>query len=195
MSEKVCFVLADEEITVPRVIVDVSGYAKNLLNNLSNFQDNGSSCSGSLMENDMDASDNEIIKIPILNISFETMKLIIHWCEHFYETHKEEIDYGYFKDASHSTNIYDNWIQQINQRKDQEDLIYELNNISTIDTWNRHFLNVDPETLQSIILAANFLDIKPLLHIIMQWISEIFRGKSPHEVITAFSRCQNNVPL
>lgn len=57
-----------------------------------------------------------------------------------------------------------------------------------VDAWDKEFITeLDTESLRSLILAANFLDIKPLLDVCWKVIAGIFRGKSPREVILAFN--------
>jgi len=52
--------------------------------------------------------------------------------------------------------------------------------------WDKKFCEVDQATLFELILAANFLDIKPLLDLTCKKIASMIRGKSPDEIRKTF---------
>ncbi|CAJ0748538.1 22268_t:CDS:2, partial [Entrophospora sp. SA101] len=56
-----------------------------------------------------------------------------------------------------------------------------------IDDWDQRFLNVDQDMLFEIILAANYLDIKPLLDIGCKTVANMIKGKSPEEIRATFN--------
>lgn len=64
------------------------------------------------------------------------------------------------------------------------------NSTDMISPWDRKFLNVDSDTLRSIILAANFLGIEPLLNAACKLAAEMLRGRQPQEIIDAFNAIQ-----
>jgi S-phase kinase-associated protein 1 len=72
--------------------------------------------------------------IPLPNVSSSVLKKVIEYCEH----HK--------KDPEPTTAVDDS------RKKSTE-----------ISDWDQKFIQVDQEMLFEIILAANYLDIKPLL--------------------------------
>ena len=49
------------------------------------------------------------------------------------------------------------------------------------------FLQVDQQTLFALILAANYLDIKGLLHVTCGKVAEMMKGKKPEEIRKIFN--------
>ena len=56
-----------------------------------------------------------------------------------------------------------------------------------VDEWDKNFLKVDQEMLYEIILAANYLNIRPLLDSGCKIVAEMIRGKSPEELRRTFN--------
>ena len=48
--------------------------------------------------------------------------------------------------------------------------------------WDKDYIKVDDETLFNTILAANYLDIKPLLDLTCKAVADEIKGKSPEEI-------------
>jgi len=97
--------------------------------------------------------------IPISNVNESILRKVIEWCEH----HKN--------DPVAAENENDD------SRKKTTD----------IDEWDQKFMNVDQEMLFEIILAANFLDIKPLLDTGCKTVANMIKGKSPEEIRKLFN--------
>jgi len=53
--------------------------------------------------------------------------------------------------------------------------------------WDREFLKVEDEPLFSMILAANYLNIKPLLDLACKAVADEIKGKTPDEIRTRFN--------
>ena len=53
--------------------------------------------------------------------------------------------------------------------------------------WDKDFCNVDKETLFALILAANYLDIKPLLDVTCKTVANMIKGKTPEEIRKTFN--------
>ncbi|KIV91644.1 E3 ubiquitin ligase complex SCF subunit sconC [Exophiala mesophila] len=97
--------------------------------------------------------------IPIPNVNAAVLKKVINWCEH----HKHDPP---------STNEDDS-----ESRKKTTD----------IEEWDQKFMQVDQEMLFEIILAANYLDIKPLLDVGCKTVANMIKGKSPEEIRKTFN--------
>jgi len=97
--------------------------------------------------------------IPLPNVNEPVLKKVIEWCEQ----HK--------KDPQTSTD------DDSDSRKKSTD----------IDEWDQKFMQVDQEMLFEIILAANYLDIKPLLDVGCKTVANMIKGKSPDEIRKTFN--------
>ncbi|AVK75424.1 S-phase kinase-associated protein 1 [Pandoravirus quercus] len=56
-----------------------------------------------------------------------------------------------------------------------------------ISPWDKAFCEVDQPTLFELILAANYLDIKPLLDLGCKSVANMIKGKSPEEIRKTFN--------
>ncbi len=117
-------------------------------------------------DSDVDVDeDDEPIEIPTQNVRSAVMKNILEWCEHYK-------DYEFPDD-------------------EQDD---DSKKSAPIDPWDSNFLNVDQEMLYEIILAANYLNIKPLLNAGCKVVAEMIRGKSPEEIRKTFNIVNDFTP-
>jgi len=97
--------------------------------------------------------------IPIPNVNEAVLKKVIEWCDH----HKGD---------SPSTN------------EDESD---SRKRSTEIEEWDQKFMQVDQEMLFEIILAANYLDIKPLLDVGCKTVANMIKGKTPEEIRKTFN--------
>jgi len=97
--------------------------------------------------------------IPIANVNEAVLRKVIEWCEH----HKSDP-----APAADDDN---------DARKKNTD----------IDEWDQKYMQVDQEMLFEIILAANFLDIKPLLDVGCKTVANMIKGKTPDEIRKLFN--------
>ena len=56
-----------------------------------------------------------------------------------------------------------------------------------VQEWYAEFVNVDQEILFELILAANFMDVKPLLDLTCATVASMIKGKTPEEIRQHFS--------
>ena len=56
-----------------------------------------------------------------------------------------------------------------------------------VSVWDSEFLNVDQETLFGLILAANYLDIRPLLETTCKTVASMIKGKTPEQIQATFN--------
>lgn len=99
----------------------------------------------------------EDFEIPTPNVRSTVLAKVIEWCTH----HKNTV----FPDD------------------DDED----ARKSAPVDEWDKNFLNVDQEMLYEIILAANYLNIRPLMDSGCKIVAEMIRGKSPEELRRTFN--------
>jgi len=62
------------------------------------------------------------------------------------------------------------------------------------ESFDDKFIKVEYEILFKLTLAANFLDIKPLLDLTCKQIANLIRGKTPEEIKILFSLTQDFTP-
>lgn len=117
-----------------------------------------------LIKNMLEDVDDSDSFIPLPNVDGKTLDKIVEWCRH----HKDE-----FKEYENDDEKYRN---------------------ADIDEWNKKYMEVDQETLFNIILAANYLDIKPLLNIGCKTVANIIKGKSVEEIRKTFNIVNDFTP-
>lgn len=105
--------------------------------------------------------ENTGLAIPLNNITTKVLEKVIKFCAHYVEK-----------------NLHKN-------KEDNKELTSEEQN--EIDTWNNEFCSVDQPELFELILAANFLDIKPLLDATCKSVANMIKGKSPEEIRQTFN--------
>jgi len=104
--------------------------------------------------------------IPLPNVNSKVLKKVIEWCEH------------------HRTDPPAPTDENTEDRKRNTD----------IEEWDQKFMEVDQETLFEIILAANYLDIKPLLDVGCKTVANMIKGKSPEEIRKTFNIVNDFTP-
>ncbi|KAJ2907197.1 E3 ubiquitin ligase complex SCF subunit scon-3 [Zalerion maritima] len=104
--------------------------------------------------------------IPLPNVNEAVLRKVLEWCDH----HKNDPP---------STGDDDN-----ESRKKTTD----------IEEWDQKFMQVDQEMLFEIILAANYLDIKPLLDVGCKTVANMIKGKSPEEIRKTFNITNDFTP-
>ncbi|CAG8571743.1 13205_t:CDS:2 [Ambispora leptoticha] len=103
--------------------------------------------------------------IPLPNVNEKVLKKVLEWCEH------------HVKDAQPTNDDDDS------RRRNTD-----------IEDWDQKFLNVEQDMLFEIILAANYLDIKPLLDIGCKTVANMIKGKSPEEIRQTFNIINDFTP-
>lgn len=105
-------------------------------------------------------------EVPIPNVNESVLKKVIEWCEH----HKGDPPATADDDSD--------------SRKKTTD----------IEEWDQKFMQVDQEMLFEIILASNYLDIKPLLDVGCKTVANMIKGKSPEEIRKTFNITNDFTP-
>ncbi|KAG0374377.1 hypothetical protein BGX24_010487 [Mortierella sp. AD032] len=63
-----------------------------------------------------------------------------------------------------------------------------------IDEWDLEYCKVDQGTLYELILAANYLDIKPLMDLTCKTVANMIKAKSPEEIRKTFNITNDFTP-
>jgi S-phase kinase-associated protein 1 len=113
-----------------------------------------------------DLGDEVLTDVPIPNVNEAVLRKVIEWCEH----HKGDPAPAADDDSD--------------SRKKTTD----------IDEWDQKFMQVDQEMLFEIILASNYLDIKPLLDVGCKTVANMIKGKSPEEIRKTFNITNDFTP-
>ncbi|KAI4151894.1 MAG: hypothetical protein LQ340_003214 [Diploschistes diacapsis] len=111
------------------------------------------------MIGDIAEADFEEHPIPLHNVSRNVLEKVVEWCKH------------------HQNDPITNQDDDSESRKKSTD----------IDDWDQKFMQVDQEMLFEIILAANYMDIKPLLDVGCKTVANMIKGKSPEEIRKTFN--------
>lgn len=56
-----------------------------------------------------------------------------------------------------------------------------------VDPWDYQFIDMELDVIFEIILAANYMDIKPLMELASSKVASIIKGKSPEEIRKTFN--------
>ena len=63
---------------------------------------------------------------------------------------------------------------------------------SVVDEWDADFVDIEQEVLFELILAANYLDIKPLLELTCAKVASLIKGKTKQEIRETFNIIDND---
>jgi S-phase kinase-associated protein 1 len=69
----------------------------------------------------------------------------------------------------------------------ETEVVFSLLTKDDITEWDGTFIKVENEDLFEIILAANYLDIKPLLDLGCKTVANMIRGKTPEQIREMFN--------
>ena len=63
-----------------------------------------------------------------------------------------------------------------------------------VQEWYANFVSVDQEILFELILAANYMDIKPLLDLTCATVASMIKGRTPEEIRKTFNITNDFTP-
>jgi len=99
------------------------------------------------------------IEFPLPNVKAEVLKKVLEFCEHYLAEPMTEI----------------------------EKPLKSQNMSDVVQKWYADFVNVEQVLLFELILAANYLDIKPLLDLTCATVASMIKGKSPEDIRATFN--------
>jgi len=74
-----------------------------------------------------------------------------------------------------------------NPAKEIEKPLKSANMIEVVSQWDADFVDVEQELLFELILAANYMDIKPLLDLTCAKVASMIKGKTPEQIRKTFN--------
>jgi S-phase kinase-associated protein 1 len=80
------------------------------------------------------------------------------------------------------------------QAKEIEKPLKSANMNEVVSQWDADFVDVDQELLFELILAANYMDIKPLLDLTCAKVASMIKGKTPEQIRKTFNIVNDFTP-
>ncbi|XP_049847801.1 SCF ubiquitin ligase complex protein SKP1b-like [Schistocerca gregaria] len=117
-------------------------------------------CQSITIKNMLDdlGSEQGSLPIPLHNVSGKILAKVVEWCKYHYE---------------HP--IPPETEDKKNERRTDD-----------ISSWDRTFCEVEQDLLFELIMAANFLEINPLLDLASKTVANMIKGKTPEEIRKTF---------
>lgn len=118
-------------------------------------------------ENEDDDDEEEAQEIPLPNVKTSILSKVIEFCKY------------------HSSG---------NAMLEIEKPLKSSNMKDVVPEWDANFVDVEQSILFELILAANYLDIKPLLDLTCAKVASMIKGKSPEEIRKTFNIVNDFTP-
>ncbi|XP_017138711.1 S-phase kinase-associated protein 1-like [Drosophila miranda] len=125
-------------------------------------------CSGiikGLLE-DGDKEDKKKEPLVLLNVNSDILRLVLIWAEYHKDDPEPPEDEAAFERST-------------------DDII----------PWDNEFLKVEQSTLVELMLAANYMDIKGLMHLIAKHLANMIKGKIPEQIRQTFHIPHSQAPM
>ena len=106
-----------------------------------------------------DADDEDVTEIPLPNVKAAVLRKVIEFCQH----HKTE------------------------PMTEIEKPLKSAQMAEVVQKWYADFVAVEQVLLFELILAANYMDIKPLLDLTCATVASMIKGKTPEEIRKTFN--------
>jgi len=111
-------------------------------------------------------AEDDTNEIPLPNVKSTVLQKVIEFCEHHREDPMTEI----------------------------EKPLKSQNMADVVQKWYADFCDVEQVVLFELILAANYMDIKPLLDLTCATVASMIKGKTPEEIRLRFNICNDFSP-
>lgn len=108
----------------------------------------------------------EVSDIPLPNVRTEVLQKVIEFCTKYRDDPMDSIE-----KPLKSSNVSE-----------------------LVGAWYANFVNVEQAMLFELILAANFMDIKPLLDLTCATVASLIKGKNPEEIRQTFNIVNDFTP-
>ncbi|KAG7337594.1 Skp1 family, dimerization domain containing protein [Nitzschia inconspicua] len=106
-----------------------------------------------------DDEDSKPTEVPLPNVKSEVLEKVIEFCQHHLEEPMSEI----------------------------EKPLKSQNMADVVQKWYADFVDLEQVLLFELILAANYMDIKPLLDLTCATVASMIKGKTPEEIRATFN--------
>ena len=123
-----------------------------------------SSIISEMMKDDSDQS--EVSEIPLPNVRSDILIKVIEFCTHYKVEPMSEI----------------------------EKPLKSSNMTEIVQKWYSDFINMDQAMLFDIVLAANYMNIQPLLDLTCAAVAGVIKGKTPEEIRNSFNIINDFTP-
>eukprot|EP00441_Pelagodinium_beii_P035455 CAMPEP_0197640488 /NCGR_PEP_ID=MMETSP1338-20131121/14759_1 /TAXON_ID=43686 ORGANISM="Pelagodinium beii, Strain RCC1491" /NCGR_SAMPLE_ID=MMETSP1338 /ASSEMBLY_ACC=CAM_ASM_000754 /LENGTH=170 /DNA_ID=CAMNT_0043213341 /DNA_START=74 /DNA_END=583 /DNA_ORIENTATION=+ len=110
-------------------------------------------------EDEDDEDDEEENEVPLVNVKKHVLAKVLDYCKHHVH----------------------------NPPKDIQKPLKTANLAEIVSAWDAAYVNVQQEMLFDLILAANYMDIKPLLDLTCAKVASMIKGKTPEEIRKTFN--------
>lgn len=110
-------------------------------------------------EKEEEEDNKNLMEIPLPNVKSEILRKVIEFCEHYRTEPMSEI----------------------------EKPLKSANMTDVVQTWYSDFVELEQVVLFELILAANYMDIKPLLDLTCATVASMIKGKSPEDIRATFN--------
>lgn len=114
----------------------------------------------------MAEGDKEEKEIPLPNVKGSVLKHVVKYMRHHFENPPKEIE------------------KPLKSQKMSE----------VVSAWDAEFVEVDQDLLFELILAANYMDIKPLLDLTCAKVASMIKDKKPEEIRKTFNIVNDFTP-
>lgn len=114
----------------------------------------------------MAEGDKEEKEIPLPNVKGSVLEQVVKYMKQHYENPPKEI----------------------------EKPLKSANMAEVVSQWDADFVNVDQELLFELILAANYMDIKPLLDLTCAKVASLIKDKTPEDIRKTFNIVNDFTP-
>lgn len=154
-----------EEHLVKREIACMSGTIKNMLDDIGEATAD--------------------MPIPLPNVTGDTLKKVVEYCKHHHENpDAPPLQQG---DGNSNNMDVDTNGNSSSTNASSSTTTPTAARLAPISPWDENFCKVDQAELFSLILAANYLEIKPLLDLTCKTVAAKIKGKTPEEIRKTFN--------